>query len=80
MRALDPKFMLRPGFVVYALRLLDRGAQNTFCAICSLLPGTLPTGFNRDGALMIHCLDVAQPVVANLERDEALFMRAIGYD
>jgi multicomponent Na+:H+ antiporter subunit E len=44
------------------------------------LPGTLPTGFNGEGALMVHCLDVEQPVTTNLELDESIFMRAIGYD
>jgi multicomponent Na+:H+ antiporter subunit E len=80
LRALDPKLTLRPGFAVYTLRLLDGGARSTFCAMSSLLPGTLPTGFNRDGALIIHCLDVARPVATNLELDEVMFIRALGYD
>jgi multicomponent Na+:H+ antiporter subunit E len=80
LRAFDPRLTLRPGFLPCTLRLLDGGARNTFCAMSSLLPGTLPSGFNRNGALMVHCLDVAQPIVTNLERDEAMFMRALGYD
>jgi multicomponent Na+:H+ antiporter subunit E len=80
LRAFDPKLTLRPGFVLCSLRLLDGGARNTFCALSSLLPGTLPTGFNREGALMVHCLDVEQPVTTNLELNESIFMRAIGYD
>jgi multicomponent Na+:H+ antiporter subunit E len=80
LRAFNPKLTLRPGFVPCTLRSVNRIARNTFCAMSSLLPGTLPSGFNRNGALMVHCLDVAQPVVTNLERDEALFMRALGHD
>ena len=53
---------------------------NWFCALSSLLPGTLPTGSNEEGALVVHCLDVGQPVAANLAAEEALFSRAIGHE
>jgi multicomponent Na+:H+ antiporter subunit E len=79
-RALDPSLPLHPGFVTYPLRLPPGGAQSAFCAFSSLLPGTLPTGANEDGALLIHCLDVDQPVAANIAAEEALFMRALGHE
>jgi multicomponent Na+:H+ antiporter subunit E len=44
------------------------------------MPGTLPTGTNEQGALLVHCLDVAQPVAANLAAEERLFIRAVGGD
>jgi multicomponent Na+:H+ antiporter subunit E len=44
----------------------------------SLLPGTVPTGSDKSGAILIHCLDVKQPVVAQLAADEALLVRAMG--
>jgi multicomponent Na+:H+ antiporter subunit E len=79
-RALNPKMQLRPGFVPCRLRLPPGGERSAFCALSSLLPGTLPTGTDEDGAVLVHCLDVDQPVAANLAAEERLFMRAIGRD
>jgi multicomponent Na+:H+ antiporter subunit E len=77
-RALDPQLPLHPGFVVYPVGLPRGPAQNMFTTLMSLLPGTVPTGSDEKGRLLIHCLDVAQPVVAQLGADEALFARVIG--
>jgi multicomponent Na+:H+ antiporter subunit E len=44
----------------------------------SLLPGTLPCGSDRDAGLVIHCLDVSQPVARGLQAEEALLIRALG--
>jgi multicomponent Na+:H+ antiporter subunit E len=79
-RAFDPQLPINPGFVVYPCRLRSAGSRSAFCALSSLLPGTLPTGSNEEGALVVHCLDVGQPVAANLAAEEALFSRAIGHD
>ncbi|VFU07687.1 Sodium:proton antiporter [Methylocella tundrae] len=79
-RALDPRLPLRPGFVAYPLRLPRGGARSAFCAFSSLLPGTLPTGIDDAGVLLVHCLDVEQPVAANLAAEESLFMRALGHE
>jgi multicomponent Na+:H+ antiporter subunit E len=56
-RALDPRLPLRPGFVTYAPRLPPGGARDAFCALASLMPGTLPADTNEDGTLLVHCLD-----------------------
>jgi multicomponent Na+:H+ antiporter subunit E len=79
-RAFSPRLPLNPGFVVYPCRLRSAGTRSAFCALSSLLPGTLPAGSDENGALLVHCLDVGQPVAANLAREEALFSRAIGHD
>jgi multicomponent Na+:H+ antiporter subunit E len=71
-RALNPKLQLHPGFVAYPLRLPSGGARSAFCALSSLLPGTLPTGTDENGALLVHCLDAGQPVAANLAEEERL--------
>jgi len=42
----------------------------------SLLPGTLPVDVTSDGGIVFHCLDVSEPIVAQMAADEALFMRA----
>jgi multicomponent Na+:H+ antiporter subunit E len=78
LRALDPRLPLRPGFVVYPARLPPGTKLDTFCAIVSLLPGTLPCGPAEGDGLTIHCLDVTQPVVEQLAAEEALFMQALG--
>jgi multicomponent Na+:H+ antiporter subunit E len=79
-RAFSPRLPLNPGFVVYPCRLRSAGTRSAFCALSSLLPGTLPAGSDENGALLVHCLDVGQPVAANLAVEEALFSRVIGHD
>ena len=77
-RALDPRLPLHPGFVIYPVRLPRGPARNMFTTLMSLLPGTVPTGSDEKGDLLIHCLDVEQPVAAQLAAEEALFARVIG--
>jgi multicomponent Na+:H+ antiporter subunit E len=78
LRALNPRLQLRPGLVACPLRLPPGGERSAFCALSSLLPGTLPTGTDESGALLVHCLDIGQPVAANLAAEELLFIRAVG--
>jgi multicomponent Na+:H+ antiporter subunit E len=77
-RALDPSLPLNTGFVTYRPRLSAGSGRRAFCTVASLQPGTLPVGSEQDGTLVIHCLDVNQPVVKQLSEDEALFMRVLG--
>lgn len=76
-RALDPRLPLNPGIVRYASGLPRGSAHAVFSTIASLVPGTLPMGPAPDGMLLVHCLDTAQPVAANLARDEAALRRAL---
>ena len=68
-RAFDPRMPLRPGFVSYPVGFRSSTARNTFTTITSLLPGTVPCGV-ENGALVYHCLDTSQPVVAELAAEE----------
>jgi multicomponent Na+:H+ antiporter subunit E len=77
-RALDPRLPLRPGFVIYHTHLLPGLTRSAFCAETSLLPGTLSCGSDEKGGLVIHCLDVTQPVVEQLAAEETLCTRALG--
>jgi multicomponent Na+:H+ antiporter subunit E len=77
-RALNPNLQLQPGFVACPLRMPPGGERSAFCALSSLMPGTLPTGTDENGALLVHCLDTGQPVAANLAAEERLFIRAVG--
>ena len=77
-RSLHPQLQLRPGFVTFPTRLPPGTAREAFCALTSLQPGTLPSGEDATGALLIHCLDVGQPVAAQLAVEEQRFLRAAG--
>jgi multicomponent Na+:H+ antiporter subunit E len=77
-RALDPSLPLRPGFVRCPIRIAPGPARSAFCALSSLLPGTLPVGSDHGDALSMHCLDVGQPVPAQMAEAEARFLRVLG--
>jgi multicomponent Na+:H+ antiporter subunit E len=77
-RALEPRLPLRPGFMAYPIRMRPSPARSAFLSMASLLPGTLPTGLDETGALVVHCLDTEQPVVAQMAAEEALLIRALG--
>jgi multicomponent Na+:H+ antiporter subunit E len=77
-RALDPRMPLRPGFMIYQSHLPLGPMQNAFCTMTGLLPGTLPSGFDENGDLVIHCLDVSQPVVEQLAAEEAVLQQVLG--
>jgi len=79
-RALDPRLPLQPGFVVYPVRLPAGPERNTFCALTSQVPGTVPCGPAANGGLLVHCLDVSQPVVAELAAEERRLVVALGLD
>jgi multicomponent Na+:H+ antiporter subunit E len=77
-RALDPRLPVRPGFVIYETHLPPGPMRNAFCTVTSLLPGTLPAGSDESDGLVIHCLDITQPVAEQLAGEEALLVQAIG--
>lgn len=76
-RVLDPRLPVRPGFAVYPVGFPPGPARNLFTTLTSLLPGTVPAG-DEGGALLYHCLDVEQPVAAQLAEEEAALSRALG--
>ena len=77
-RAFDPRLPLRPGFVVYPVQLPSGPARYAFSALMSLVPGTTPAGLDESGGLVVHCLDIDQPVVEQLAAEETKFTRAWG--
>ena len=77
-RALDPRLPLRPGFAIYRPRYPAGPMRNAFCTVTSLLPGTLPCGSNDRGDLVIHCLDVEQPVARQLSEEEERLILTFG--
>jgi len=77
-RAFDRRLPLLPGFVIYRSRLPSGAARNAFTTLTSLLPGALPCGFDDRGGLVIHCLDVDQPVIEQLAAEEVLLLEVMG--
>jgi len=77
-RALHPRLPLRPGYVSYPLRLSPGLARDAFCALTSVVPGTVPSGPDAQGHLLVHCLDLEQAVAQQLASDEARIARAFG--
>jgi multicomponent Na+:H+ antiporter subunit E len=75
-RALNPRLPLHPGFVAYQTRLPRGVRQNVFTTLTSLLPGTVPAG-EENGQIIYHCLDVTQPVLADLAAEEAALVSAL---
>lgn len=77
-RAFDPRLPLRPDFLHYPTRLAEGPGRHAFASLMSLLPGSLPAGADATGGMLVHCLDIRQPVAAQLAAEEARFLRVIG--
>src|SRR5262249_10438562 len=77
-RALDPKLPLRTGLIRYPVELARGARRNTFCTISALLPGTLPIQSDEGGELLVHCLDLDQPVVAQMQEEERRLAQVLG--
>lgn len=75
-RALARQPALNPGFVTCPLSFPPGMARNTFASITSLLPGTVPCGDLSNG-LTYHCLDIADPVVEQLQEEERRLRTAL---
>lgn len=75
--AFAPRLALAPGFVTYRTGIPRGHARNTYAAITSLLPGTVPVD-DTDEGLVYHCLDTAQPVLDELAAEERAYAPALG--
>jgi len=75
-RALDPRLPIRPGEVAMKLFLPPGAPRDAFRLYASLAPGTLPSGFDAEGRLVVHALDTGQPVERETRAAEALFAGA----
>lgn len=73
-RALRPRMALKPGFIVYPLRLETRRERVLMAAAISLLPGTLAAGLSGEG-LTVHVLDTDADNAGELRRMEARVAR-----
>ena len=74
--ARDPD--LRPGFATCRSIVPGGLARDSACAVMSLQPGKLPVAVAADGALLIHCLDLREPIAEQVAADERAFCRILG--
>lgn len=79
MRVFDPRLPLNVDMIAYAPRLPEGPARDAFTAYASLMPGTVPVTANAGGDILIHCLDVTQPVAQQMAQEEDRFIRMLGY-
>jgi len=70
-RALSPRLRIAPGFIHYRPDIETGAGRSLFATVMSLVPGTLPAGTEPDGTLVVHCLDINEPVAASIRREEA---------
>ncbi|CAH1672023.1 MULTISPECIES: Na+/H+ antiporter subunit E [unclassified Chelatococcus] len=76
-RAVTTPPELSPGLVTYRTSLPAGMARDASRTVMSLQPGKLPIASDGDGALLIHCLDLREPVQQQLAADEAAFRRVL---
>jgi multicomponent Na+:H+ antiporter subunit E len=76
-RALAPRQSLRPGFVSCPSCQPPGPAREAFLMFASLLPGTVPCDESNGQQLLVHSVDVTQPIAAQMARDEVRFVRAV---
>ena len=71
--ARDPD--LRPGFATCRSIVPAGLSRDSACAVMSLQPGKLPVAVAADGTLLIHCLDLREPIAEQVAADEVAFCR-----
>ena len=74
LRVLQRKCRIQPGTISYALRLPPGPSQLFFCAIVSLLPGTLVASI-KDSVALVHVLDTSIDQETSLRELEAHIAR-----
>lgn len=72
-RACARRIDLKPGFVTCRSAVPAGMARDASCAVMSLQPGKLSVAVAADGTLLVHCLDLREPVAEQLAADEAAF-------
>jgi multicomponent Na+:H+ antiporter subunit E len=78
-RVFHPRLQIRPGFVRYPARCPPGLFRNAFTAFTSLQPGTVPAGGEGD-TIVYHCIDVEQPVAAQLAAEEGALAQIVRHD
>ena len=77
-RAFAQRPDLQPGFTTCRSSVPAGLARDSSWAVMSLQPGKLPVSTLADGTMLIHCLDLREPVAEQVAADEAAFCRILG--
>lgn len=75
-RVLDPALPVQPGLARHRVGLPPGFHREVFAALTSLSPGTVVLAEQAD-EFLLHCLDVGQPVSAQLRADEVALARVL---
>jgi len=75
-RALKPRMVLHPGFVVFPVGFHPGLARNEFASITSLMPGSVPID-ETEQAIIYHTLDISRPFVQQMAEEERLLKTAL---
>lgn len=78
LRVFRPHMRLSPGFEEVDCSFPEGARRDLHLAMGSLLPGSLPVEERESGRVMFHCLDTAQPLAAQMARQEEMLNRALG--
>ncbi|MBL0420282.1 Na+/H+ antiporter subunit E [Ramlibacter sp. AW1] len=76
-RAFDPRLPMHPGWLRLPLRMAPGPRRMLLGDILSLMPGSMGAG-DQGPDLLVHCLDVGQPVRQQVERTERHLRAASG--
>jgi multicomponent Na+:H+ antiporter subunit E len=74
--AFRPRLALQPGFVTCPCGIPAGPARDFFLSMVSLMPGSAPVGEEGANGIVMHCLDVTQPVAAQMADNEKRFRQA----
>jgi multicomponent Na+:H+ antiporter subunit E len=66
---------LLPGFVTYDCDIPAGTKRDLYLSMVSLMPGSLPVDVDDNGRVIIHCLDINQPIAKQMADDEARLIR-----
>ena len=66
---------LHPGFVTYDCGIPAGTKRDLYLSMVSLMPGSLPVDVDENGRVIIHCLDINQPIAKQMADDEARLIR-----
>jgi multicomponent Na+:H+ antiporter subunit E len=66
---------LHSGFVTYDCDIPDGTKRDLYLSMVSLMPGSLPVDVEENGRVIIHCLDINQPIAEQMADNEARLIR-----
>jgi multicomponent Na+:H+ antiporter subunit E len=66
---------LNPGFITYDCDVPAGTKRDLYLSMVSLMPGSLPVDVDENGRVIIHCLDINQPIAKQMADEEARLIR-----